>query len=143
MIKTLEELIADIYKKNKKYKENAYLLIFEVLDRYHTILTLEGRVDAKTRHLNAKGLYREIILYAIDKYGLLAGHVLESFGLTNAYDIGELIGIMIDNRLLIKGDNDSIDDFKALGDAPFHHVLKPYYAVYLDTTIVKKQSFQS
>ena len=66
----------------------------------------------KKRHISGQELLEGIREYAISEFGPLAGDVLQDWGIHNSMGIGHIVFNMVDNQLLGRSEEDSIDDFK-------------------------------
>ncbi len=91
------------------YHETAYLFILSGLQ--FTI----GRVGA-TRHITGREMAEGCRDLAIERWGLMAGSVLEYWGICSTRDLGKIVFALVDCGVLVKRDNDSLADFEAVYD---------------------------
>ena len=101
MKKTLDE----IARKDGRYRLAAYKFVYEGLG--FTVRT----VTDEPRHVSGQTLCEGLRQMALEKYGRLAMLVLNSWGLQNTRDFGEIVYTLIDNEWMSAQPNDSIDDF--------------------------------
>lgn len=105
-IMDIMETIAD---KDQRYKAEAYLFLMRGLD--FTVNKLK-----KPRHISGGELAKGLRLYAINQFGPLARAVLENWGISSTEDFGNIVFNLIEEKLLSKTDEDSIEDFKGVYD---------------------------
>ncbi len=80
----------------------------------------------KTGHLTGQEVCAGCRDLAIQSYGPMAKTVLAHWGITSTADIGTLVFIMIENKLLSKQETDSPEDFNNVYDfaTAFANVLR-------------------
>ena len=100
----IDDLLAPILKKDPRYTPAAYLFVREGLD--HTVRKLE-----KPRHVSGQELLDGMRLYALEQYGPMAKRVLAESGITECVDFGNIVFNLVDEGLLGKTEEDSIEDF--------------------------------
>ncbi|MFH1775993.1 MAG: Minf_1886 family protein [Candidatus Omnitrophota bacterium] len=100
-IKKLEEIV----ESDKRYGLEAYIFVLEAL--HFTVFKLK-----RQGHLSGEELLEGIKEYAINQYGKMARTVFEHWGVKETQDFGNIVFTMVDNELLGKTEQDSIDDFK-------------------------------
>lgn len=96
--------IVQLLQEDRRYRFDAYVLIFEALNYAHKVLGLgstgvsEGEEDdpedeARTseKHLTGQQLCHAVRQYAIEQYGLMADCVLKRWGITSTSDFGEIV----------------------------------------------------
>jgi uncharacterized repeat protein (TIGR04138 family) len=86
------------------YSLAAYDFVLRGLDR--TIRSLP-----EVRHVSGQELVHGIESFAKDEFGPMAKHVLNSWGLTRTRDFGEIVFELVEQGVLRKTDEDSIEDF--------------------------------
>ncbi len=99
-----EELLDPILKKDPRYTEQAYFFIRDALD--HTVRQLE-----KHRHISGQELLSGIREYALEEYGPVTKRVLSEWGINECIDFGNIVFNLVNEGLLGKTDDDTIDDF--------------------------------
>lgn len=92
-----------------RYQPDAYAFVMEALD--FTVRSLEER-----RHVSAAELVEGLRHVARERYGMLAGTVLQKWGLAAGSDVGEIVFQLIDAGILSKRDEDTREEFDAVGD---------------------------
>lgn len=99
-----EELLEPILKRDPRYTVEAYFFIREALD--HTVRQLD-----KPRHISGQELLDGIRKYALGEYGPVTQRVLSEWGITECVDFGHIVFNLVNEGLLGKTDEDSLDDF--------------------------------
>lgn len=100
--------IEKITEKDPRYSVEAYEFVSDAV--VYTARLLE-RTSLKNRHISGKELLDGIRKYAIDQFGPLAGEVLKGWGIHDGRSVGDIVFNMVNNQLLGKTENDSIEDF--------------------------------
>ncbi|MBT8043154.1 MAG: hypothetical protein HKP10_06995 [Kiritimatiellales bacterium] len=98
------ELLETVLEKDDRYSVQAYLFVREGLD--HTVRKLE-----KPRHVSGQELLEGMREYALLEYGPIAKRVLFEWGIHECIDFGNIVFNLVQEGLLGKTDEDSIDDF--------------------------------
>jgi uncharacterized repeat protein (TIGR04138 family) len=68
------------------------------------------------RHITGRELAFAVRDVARERFGLLAQTVLEYWGITTTLDIGQVVFALIDCGVLVKQDDDHIEDFDEIFD---------------------------
>ncbi|HEX5724428.1 MAG TPA: Minf_1886 family protein [Longimicrobiaceae bacterium] len=101
----LADTIMDRLRKQfPTYHDTAYLFVLAGL--HYTIERL-----AETRHITGRELAEGCRDLALDRYGLMARSVLEFWGIRSTRDLGEIVFALVECGVLVKQDEDSLDDF--------------------------------
>jgi uncharacterized repeat protein (TIGR04138 family) len=115
----LDEQVMDrLRERNPRYRETAYVFLISAL---HYVLQ---RLD-ETRHISGPELAEGVRDLAIERFGPMARTVLEHWGICSTVDVGEIVFALVDCGILIKQDEDSLDDF--LGVFDFEEVFERDY----------------
>ncbi|HSM34819.1 MAG TPA: Minf_1886 family protein [Longimicrobiales bacterium] len=115
----LDEQVMDrLRERNPRYRETAYVFLISAL---HYVLQ---RLD-ETRHISGAELAEGVRDLAIERFGPMARTVLEHWGICSTVDVGEIVFALVDCGILIKQDEDSLDDF--LGVFDFEEVFERDY----------------
>lgn len=115
----LDEQVMDrLRERNPRYRETAYIFLISAL---HFVLQ---RLD-ETRHITGPELAEGVRDLAIDRFGPMARTVLEHWGICSTVDVGKIVFALVDCGILIKQDEDTIDDF--LGVFDFEEVFERDY----------------
>ena len=121
--------IAKLLKDDRRYKIDAYAFVFEALNFAHTKLGMgterpaeseEGEPEDTSReterHLTGQQLCEAIRQYALEQYGYMAKCVLNSWGVTNTGDFGEIVFNLINIGQMRKTTEDRREDFDNVFD---------------------------
>lgn len=98
-------LLERIREENPRYSDAAYLFVLSALQ-----FAIE-QLD-EPRHITGQELAKAVKDLAIQRFGPMARTVLEHWGIHSTADMGEIVYALIDYRVLIKQDSDSLDDFR-------------------------------
>ncbi|HUH22378.1 MAG TPA: Minf_1886 family protein [Planctomycetota bacterium] len=105
--------IDELAAADPRYATDAYHFVFEVLDFVlDRSAARRGERVSNERHVSVGQLLDGLREYALDQWGPLARIVLERWGLRRTEDFGEIVFILVENRLLNKQDEDRITDFR-------------------------------
>jgi len=100
-----DEGVKSILQKDKKYNAEAYEFVREALDYTRVWMGRRG-------HVSGQELLEGIRKYALDQFGPMAKTVLNLWGITTCEDFGKIVFNLIDQRVLAKTPQDSLDDFR-------------------------------
>ena len=100
------------------YHETAYLFILSGL--HYTIENL-----AEPRHISGRELAEGCRDLALERYGLMARTVLGFWGIRTTRDLGEIVFALVECGVLVRQDNDTIDEFEDVYD--FQEVFERRY----------------
>jgi uncharacterized repeat protein (TIGR04138 family) len=115
---TIENVLAPILEKDSRYSAGAYIFVREGLD--HTVKRLD-----KPRHVSGNELLDGIREYALQEYGPVAKRVLSEWGIHECVDFGNIVFNLVNEGLLGKTEEDSIEDFMSGYD--FHEAfIQPF-----------------
>jgi uncharacterized repeat protein (TIGR04138 family) len=82
----------------------AYFFVREALD--HIVRQLEA-----PRHISGQELLEGIRKYALSEFGPVTKRVLSEWGINKCIDFGHIVFNLVNEGLLGKTDEDSLDDF--------------------------------
>jgi uncharacterized repeat protein (TIGR04138 family) len=123
--------LAKLLNRDKRYKFDAYVFVFEALNFAHEVLGMgqerpQEDDESETpppkskrkaaRHLTGQQLCEAIRQYALDQFGLMAKSVLASWGVRTTTDFGNIVFNLIEAGQMRKTKQDSIDDFADVFD---------------------------
>jgi uncharacterized repeat protein (TIGR04138 family) len=120
--------IAKLLAKDRRYKFDAYVFVFEALNFAQKVLGFgaeqpseEGEPSAGTdkraeRHLTGQQLCEAIRQFALEQYGYMAKCVLNSWGVHNTGDFGNIVFNLIDIKQMKKTKHDRREDFDNVFD---------------------------
>lgn len=103
--KEFAESVEEILHKDPRYNEEAYTFVMAAL----------GYTQAKIgeiRHVTGQELLAGIREYALQEFGVMAQTVLNHWGIRSSEDFGNIVFNMVEDGLLNKREEDSIEDFK-------------------------------
>lgn len=129
--------VEKLLREDRRYKLEAYAFVFEALNYAHEVLGLgaekpsevdptEKRNKTKAReqtkakepekHLSGQQLCEAIRLYALEQYGYMAKIVLNTWGVNNTGDFGEIVFNLIRIKQMKKTKEDRREDFDNVFD---------------------------
>jgi len=106
------DLIEEIHRLAREddgYPADAYLFLFQALDR-----TIE--VMGEERHVSGAELLEGVRRLAIDLFGPLTLMVFDHWGVRETDDFGRIVFHLIERGLLRKTDSDRFEDFVGVYD---------------------------
>ena len=104
-----EEILHRLMERNPRFHEKAYLFLLSAL---HAVLD-----DLKEpRHISGEELAEGVRSLALEQYGPMARTVLAHWGIHSTEDLGDIVFAMVECGLLIKREEDSMEDFRDLFD---------------------------
>ena len=123
-IPMMSEAIYHILKSDPRYKLDAYNFVRDALSYAQDVMKLgvadseEEALDGKPRerHLTGQQLCEASRRLALSEYGLMARVVLNSWGIRETADLGEVVYNLIDADLMKKSDSDRREDFMGVFD---------------------------
>ena len=108
--KFMKKNFTQIAKEDGRYSPAAVKFVYEGLDG-----VLKKNAD-EPQHISGHVLCEGLRELALKKWGRLAKLVLNSLGINNTRDFGEIVYLMIENKWMSAQPTDSIDDFNDLYD---------------------------
>jgi len=98
--------------KDGRYAFEAFRFLFEALP---VAVRMAGKDTAEgaERHVTGQEVLAGMRAHAAQLFGPLAGAVWRSWGVRETLDWGRIVFLLVDNHLLNRQDNDTIDDFRA------------------------------
>ena len=95
----------ELMKDNRQYSSHAYEFVLDTL-------TYVVDRNAERRHITGRELLSGVREFALDSWGLMARHVLNSWGIKSTDDIGEIVFLLVNAGILSKTDQDKKEDFQ-------------------------------
>jgi uncharacterized repeat protein (TIGR04138 family) len=93
---------------------------FEFVQRglSHTVVAIHGkrRDPDVSMHVSGQQLCEGLRDFALSQWGLLARAVLAKWNITSTWDFGRIVFAMVENGLLQKTEDDTIDEFRNVFD---------------------------
>lgn len=113
----------ELMKDNRQYSSHAYEFVLDTL-------TYVVDRNAERRHITGRELLSGVREFALDSWGLMARHVLNSWGIKSTDDIGEIVFLLVNAGILSKTDQDKKEDFRQV--FPFIEAFDNSYKPELD-----------
>jgi uncharacterized repeat protein (TIGR04138 family) len=98
-----------IRMRESRFDERAYLFVLAALEFCQARLT-------ERRHITGKELSMACRDLALERYGVVAGMVLEHWGVRRSGDLGDIVFTLVDLGLLISQPGDTREDFLEVFD---------------------------
>jgi uncharacterized repeat protein (TIGR04138 family) len=117
-VKFGEEVLWQLQERNPRFQKGAFLLVLAALN--HVMDGLPER-----RHISGRELAEGVRDVALDRFGVLARTVLEHWGIRATEDVGEVVFTLVEGGVLVKQDEDRIEDFREIYD--FREVFEEAY----------------
>ncbi|MEX1224912.1 MAG: Minf_1886 family protein [Pirellulales bacterium] len=119
--------IAQLARQDGRYSVEAYAFIFDSLNFAHSVLNMGAEASSepdefdepatgRERHLTGQELCEAIRRYALHQYGYMAKVVLNSWGIHQTGDFGEIVFNMIRAGHMRKTPQDKREDFDDVYD---------------------------
>ena len=105
MNREFETIVEDIYEKDVRYKEDAYVFVMEAL-------AYTQKKFKRSKHVRGEEMLKGMRDLLINKFGPMTIMVLEHWGIKNTEDFGNIVFNLVENRVLSKTDDDNIEAFK-------------------------------
>jgi uncharacterized repeat protein (TIGR04138 family) len=102
----------DCRKRNPRFSQEAYDLVFKAL--LHARIKEGFKPQNCSEHVTAREMVQACKVLAIETWGTSAIDRLKSWGIETSSDIGDLVFLLIENRILGKQPNDRRSDFDHL-----------------------------
>jgi len=126
MSKTIEQ----IAKEDGRFNAKAMVFIHNGLGvTIQRVRDAEG-IDTGQRHLTGAELATGLARLAQEKWGRMAKMVLNNWGVKTTRDMGEIVYLMIENKLMSAQETDTIEDFDNVYD--FEEVFEKKYNFDID-----------
>jgi len=107
--------IEKIARLDGRYEPEAYFFVLEGLEYTQKKLKRTG-ASKEERHVSGQELCEGIRELAIQQFGPLALTVFKQWGVSKTRDFGEIVYTLIQNDLMGKTDEDSVEDFTDVYD---------------------------
>jgi uncharacterized repeat protein (TIGR04138 family) len=108
---TEKKSLEEISESDSRYNPKAVKFVYEGLG--YTIRKLAG---GQPGHITGQTLCEGLRLLALEKWGMLAPLVLDSWHVKSTRDFGEIVYLLIRNNWMKAQPADSIDDFNSVFD---------------------------
>jgi uncharacterized repeat protein (TIGR04138 family) len=104
-----DRVLDELRRRNPRFHDTAYAFLLAAL--HHVIERL-----SEPRHITGAELAEGVRDLAIERFGPMARTVLEHWGICATVDLGEVVFALVECGVLIKQDEDRIDDFADVFD---------------------------
>ena len=109
----------DIAKKDNRYTPQAFRFVYEGLDYTVKMLSEEVGQEGESefdggvqrRHVTGQMLCEGLRRLALERWGRMAMLVLNSQGIKNTRDFGEIVYTLIEHEWMSAQTTDTVDDF--------------------------------
>ncbi len=120
--------IVGLLERDKRYKFDAYLFVFDALQYAQKRLELgkpfapdefddENNLDDQVEHhVTGQDLCEAIRQFALEQYGLVTQCVLAEWGIRSTSDFGEIVFNLIEIQKMKKTEDDRREDFDDVYD---------------------------
>lgn len=106
MFVDFDEGVKAILEKDERYSREAYEFVREALEYTRVWMDRRG-------HVTGQELLEGIRKYALDQFGPMAKTVLNFWGVKACEDFGHIVFNLVDQKVLSKTPEDSLDDFRS------------------------------
>ena len=108
--------IEQILRDDGRYPLEAVQFVREALNHTVDKLHPDAKEDDTPSHISGAQLCFGLRELAQKRWGMLARHVLKSWNINATRDFGEIVFLLVNNDLMQKTPNDSIEDFENVYD---------------------------
>jgi uncharacterized repeat protein (TIGR04138 family) len=105
-----DDVLDKMVEQNPRYRRDAYLFLREALEFTQKAISKANK--NQVRHITGQELLNGIREYVLSLYGPMTITVLEDWGIVSCEDFGHMVFLMVENNLLRKTEQDSLEDFK-------------------------------
>ena len=105
MSEEFETIIEDIYDRDVRYKEDAYIFVMEAL-------AYTQKKFKRTKHVKGEEMLKGMKELLLNKFGPMTLTVLKHWGIHNTEDFGNIVFNLVENRVLSKTEDDNIEEFR-------------------------------
>jgi uncharacterized repeat protein (TIGR04138 family) len=126
---SLSPKLAELLRRDRRYKPEAYAFVYQALGYAHQVLGMgavkpndpapgehESGPSEGEQHLTGQQLCEAIRLFALEQYGYMARCVLNSWGVRTTSDFGEIVFSLIRIGEMRKSKDDRREDFDGVFD---------------------------
>src|SRR5688572_5805494 len=104
-----DTILEQLRERHPEYHDTVYLFVLSAL--HHVIQRLP-----EPRHISGAELAGGVRDLAIERFGPMARTVLEHWGIRSTIDVGRIVFALVEASILIKQEEDSLDDFENVFD---------------------------
>jgi uncharacterized repeat protein (TIGR04138 family) len=103
------EETAQILKNDPRYTADAYQFVSDALE--FTTKDMHKPSAGPGHHITGAELLDGIRKFALQEYGPMAKTILNAWGIRECRDFGQIVFNLVNQKILGKTDEDSLDDF--------------------------------
>ena len=100
-----EAIVESIYERDVRYKEDAYVFVMEAL-------AYTQKKFKRSKHVRGEEMLQGMKELLLHKFGPMTITVLEHWGIKSTEDFGNIVFNLVENRVLSKTEDDSIEEFR-------------------------------
>ena len=104
-----DEVLDRLQERNPRFHAHSYIFVLQALHR--VIHSLET-----PRHVSGRELAGGVRELALERFGPMARTVLQHWGIHDTDDVGRVVFAMVEQGILIKQEEDQIEDFTDVFD---------------------------
>lgn len=104
-----DEVLDRLQERNPRFHAHSYIFVLQALHR--VIHSLEA-----PRHVTGRELAEGVRGLALERFGPIARTVLEHWGIHDTDDVGRVVFAMVEQGILIKQEEDQVEDFTDVFD---------------------------
>lgn len=114
--KDFNEVVSLIIKRDDRFDRGAYNFIREALDFTVKQVGQQPEQSEKMRHVSGRDLCEGAKAYALDQYGPMAGTLLQTWGVRETSDFGEIVYNLVELQVFGTQEDDRPEDFSGIYD---------------------------
>jgi len=100
-----EVIVENIYAKDCRYREEAYVFVMEAL-------AYTQKKFKRPKHVKGEEMLKGMRELLLDQFGPMTMTVLGHWGIRSTEDFGNIVFNLVENRVLSKTPDDSIEEFR-------------------------------
>lgn len=112
----MKKSIEEVARQDGRYDPRALKFVFDGLAETIEKIRREEGEEEHPRHISGQELALGLADLARQRWGRLAGMVLNQWGLYTTRDFGEIVYLMIEHDWMTRQETDTIDDFNNVFD---------------------------
>ena len=105
MNREFETIVENIYAKDRRYKEDAYVFVMEAL-------AYTQKKFNRPKHVKGEEMLIGLRELLLEQFGPMTMMVLSHWGIKSTEDFGNIVFNLVENRVLSKTEDDSIEEFR-------------------------------
>lgn len=129
------ESLRRIATQDGRYDLQAFQFLYESLE-YAVKKSGRDKAEGTARHVSGQELLEGMRQYALELFGPLAAHVFRSWGVRETLDWGQIVFLLVENQMLNRQEEDTLDDFR--GGYDFDRAFVDDYRVELSPEVLAR-----